>query len=109
MRYYSLFSHKTGQKHSIRPVEYLVVYTFFLDLWFFYTREKIAWGARANPNREPQVKDINFWTNFQIKNVGDRGTRVEKIVLSFVAESKKYEIEENDKKHKYNIWDKGCN
>jgi hypothetical protein len=47
-----------------------------------------------NPIREPQVKEINFWTNFQIKNVGDRGTKVENIVLSFVTDAKKYQIEE---------------
>jgi hypothetical protein len=50
-----------------------------------------------NPVREPQAKDINFWTNFQIKNVGDRGTRIENIVLSFTINAKNYHVKETNR------------
>ena len=50
-----------------------------------------------NPNREPQVKDINFYANFQIRNVGDRGTKIENIVLSFIIDAKNYQAKETNR------------
>jgi len=47
-----------------------------------------------NSTREPQVKDINFYANFQIKNVGDRGTKIENIVLSSTIGGANYQTKE---------------
>jgi hypothetical protein len=35
---------------------------------------------------------INLWAKFQIKNVGDRGTSINDIVLSFMVDGKKYQF-----------------
>jgi hypothetical protein len=35
---------------------------------------------------------INLWAKFQIKNIGDRGTSINDIVLSFTVDGKKYQF-----------------
>jgi hypothetical protein len=39
-----------------------------------------------------QHGDMSFWARFQIKNVGDRGTSINDIVLSFKVDGKKYQF-----------------
>ncbi len=39
-----------------------------------------------------QIKTISFWAGFQIKNLGDRGTSVNDIELSFEDDEKKYQL-----------------
>ncbi len=39
-----------------------------------------------------QIKTISFWAGFQIKNLGDRGTSVNDINLSFEDDGKKYQL-----------------
>ena len=41
---------------------------------------------------DSQKKDINFNAEFQIKNVGDRGTSINDVVLSFTVDGKKYQF-----------------
>jgi hypothetical protein len=39
-----------------------------------------------------QIKTISFWAEFQMKNLGDRGTSVNDISLSFEDDGKKYQL-----------------
>jgi hypothetical protein len=45
---------------------------------------------------ESQMKDINFWVRFQLKNIGDRGTRIVDIILEFAVGGKKYQFHERN-------------
>jgi hypothetical protein len=45
---------------------------------------------------ESQVKDINFWVRFRVKNIGDRGTKIVDIILSFVVGGKRYQLHERN-------------
>lgn len=50
-----------------------------------------------SPIRKPKNMDINFHCAFQIKNVGDRGTKIESIALSFTVDGKNYQTKEEDR------------
>jgi len=39
-----------------------------------------------------QIKTISFWASLQVKNLGDRGTSINDVDLSFVSDRKKYTL-----------------
>jgi hypothetical protein len=48
-----------------------------------------------------QAKTISFWTEFQIKNLGDRGTTVNDIGLTFVDDGKEYNFKKQYYRGRY--------
>jgi hypothetical protein len=49
--------------------------------------------SKYNFTHNPSEKThINFWTKFQVRNLGDRGTRIYDIGLSFRVDSKDYSL-----------------
>ncbi|MHA2052848.1 MAG: hypothetical protein ACW99F_04535 [Candidatus Hodarchaeales archaeon] len=57
---------------------------------------KIAKCEHNYPNLADKTKkkDIHFIAKFQVKNTGDRGTKIDKIALSFKSNDKKYKLDE---------------
>ena len=39
-----------------------------------------------------QIRNINFWAKLQVHNIGDRGTRINDVILSFAFDGKKYQL-----------------
>jgi hypothetical protein len=39
-----------------------------------------------------QIRHINFWAKFQVHNIGDKGTRINDIVLSFTNSGEKHDL-----------------
>lgn len=49
-----------------------------------------------NLSEKNKTRDIRFWTKFQVKNVGDRGTKINAITLSFKTNGKEYHLKERN-------------
>lgn len=43
-----------------------------------------------------QVITINFWASFHVHNLGDRGTRINDVGLSFVTDEKDYQFKKRE-------------
>ena len=64
------------------------LFALFISLWSYW-REKPKLKmeiikSKHNYTHNPSEKqELNLWADFQVKNLGDRGTRINDVVLSF--------------------------
>jgi hypothetical protein len=89
------------------------IFALFISYWTYrkakpHLKLKVTKCVHEFMFSRSQVKHITFWSFFQIRNLGDRGTRIREVELTFKIGTKKYTLRKYEPRekleHEQTIW-----